>query len=74
MKIGDLVVHIGAKPNGFRVRLVIDFDEEMHGGRRGLEKRATVIFVDGRYDWKDMWRVFNGWKGYEGWRRSKSKG
>jgi len=71
MKIGDLVVHIGAKPNGFRARLVVDFGEKpsfvpvAHGKPRA-DYRATIIFVDGRYDWKDQWRVFNGWKGYEG--------
>ena len=61
IKPGDLVVHIGAKPNGFRLRLVIAFGEKLHGGPLGPERRETVIFVDGRYDWKDMWRVFNGW-------------
>ena len=67
MKVGDLVVHIGAKPSGYRVRLVIDFGEKNHiepTGRAGfrVDSRATIIFVDGRYDWKDQWRVFDGWK------------
>ena len=67
MKVGDLVVHIGAKPNGYRVRLVVDFGEKNHQTRTGgwPTKRETVIFVDGRYDWKDQWRVFNNWKNYE---------
>ena len=72
MKVGDLVVHIGAKPNGFRVRLAIAFGEENHfeptgRGEHWRGSRATIIFVDGRHDWKDMWRVFNGWEGYERW-------
>ena len=65
MKIGDLVVHIGASPRGYRARLVVDFGEKNHFGER-VASRATIIFVDGRYDWKDQWRVFHGWKGYEG--------
>lgn len=66
MTHGDLVVHVAAKPNGYRVRLVIDFGEELHDHfYRGPEKRETVIFIDGRYDWKDMWRVFDGWQDYE---------
>ena len=63
MKAGDLIVHRGAKPNGYRVRLAVDFDEEWDNTRRGY--RGIVFFVDGRYDWKDMWRVFNGWQDYE---------
>jgi len=66
MKVGDLVVHIGAKPNGFRARLVVDFSKKNHQGRKGrIYLRETIAFVDGRYDWKDQWRVFNGWKNYE---------
>ena len=70
MKVGDLVVHIGASPRGYRARLVVDFGEKNHfkamgRGEHRVGSRATIIFVDGRYDWKDQWRVFNGWKGYE---------
>ena len=66
MKVGDLIVHIGAKPNGYRVRLVVDFGEKNHQDTDcHIYPRETVIFVCGRYDWKDQWRVFNGWKGYE---------
>ena len=75
MKLGDLVVHIGAKPNGYRVRLVVAFGEKNHQISSGrVLPRKTVIFVDGRYDWKDMWRVFHGWDGWdenEDWRYRK---
>tara|TARA_B100001250_G_C19537018_1_gene673002 strand:+ start:232 stop:423 length:192 start_codon:yes stop_codon:yes gene_type:complete len=63
MKVGDLVVHIGAKPNGYRARLVIDFDQTNHKDIDGrIYLRDIIYFVNGRYDWKDQWRVFNGWK------------
>ena len=63
MKVGDLVVHIGAKPNGYRARLVIGFGEEHTFSFDGVRIwRKTVVFVNGRHDWKDQWRVFNGWK------------
>ena len=66
MEVGDLIVHIGAKPSGYRVRLVVDFGEKNHQGRAGrIFPRETIVFVDGRYDWKDQWRVFNNWKNYE---------
>ena len=57
MKIGDLVVHIGAKPNGYRIKLVCDIKPADTGSRE------VILFIDGRHDWKDQWRVFNGWKG-----------
>ena len=62
MKIGDLVVHVGAKPNGYRARLVVDFGQTNHQDISGrIYLRDILFFVDGRYDWKDQWRVFNGW-------------
>ena len=73
MKPGDLVVHIGAKPNGYRARLVVAFStRNTFNVLRGTPgERETVIFPDGRYDWKDQWRVFNGWEGYEDRRHGK---
>ena len=56
---GSLVVHIGAKPNGFRARLVADIIQG--------PGRKRIIFADGNWDWLDQWRVFDGWKDYEGW-------
>jgi len=55
VKPGDLVVHIGAKPNGYRARLVADIS-------RWADSREKVHFADGNWDWRDQWRVFNGWK------------
>ena len=69
MKIGDLIVHIGAKPNGYRIRLACGFEtNHQYGDREGkiIESRELVVFVDGRKDWKDCWKVFKGWAGYEG--------
>jgi hypothetical protein len=54
---GKLVVHIGAKPNGFRARLVVDTVEM-------IDKRSMIVFADGRSDWLDQWRVFDGWEEY----------
>ena len=66
MGIGDLVVHIGASPNGYRVRLVVDFGTKYHStsDERSM-LRDIIFFVDGRYDWKDQWRKFSGWDNYE---------
>lgn len=62
MKVGDLVVHIGAKPNGYRARLVVDFGKKNHQDIDGrIYLRDILFFVDGRYDWKDQWRTFHGW-------------
>ena len=67
MKVGDLVVHIGAKPNGYRVRLVCDFGIKYAKSSRNslIADKVIIFFVDGRHDWKDQWRVFTGWEGYE---------
>ena len=68
MKVGDLVVHIGAKPNGFRIRLITAISKKNcydFSRLQGIKEREIIIFIDGRYDWKDQWRVFNGWKEYE---------
>ena len=69
MKVGDLVVHIGASPNGYRLRLVVAFGEKNHfepigHGEHRVGSRTTIIFIDGRYDWKDQWRTFKGWEGW----------
>tara|TARA_Y100000034_G_C6774055_1_gene345482 strand:- start:191 stop:382 length:192 start_codon:yes stop_codon:yes gene_type:complete len=61
MKVGDLVVHIGAKPSGYRIRLVCDIKP----ATPDKNQRKVILFVDGRYDYKDCWRVFNGWKKHE---------
>ena len=61
---GDLVVHIGAKPNGYRARLVADVGT--FSGRDGYGSRAVIYFADGNWDWLDQWRIFSGWKDYEG--------
>jgi len=58
VKVGDLVVHIGAKPSGYRVKLVCDIKPDTRE-----DPREVIFFIDGRYDWKDQWRVFSGWKG-----------
>ena len=50
MKPGDLVVHIGARPSGYRIRLVC-----------AIEHGKEIIFADGRRDLKGSWRVFDGW-------------
>jgi hypothetical protein len=69
MEIGDLVVHIGAKPNGYRVKLVCDIKPDSRDpshppvSKIDGTPREVIFFIDGRYDWKDQWRVFNGWKG-----------
>ena len=54
MKVGDLVVHVGAKPSGYRIRLVCDI------GDRVLEGRY-IFFADGRKDFESSWKAFNGW-------------
>lgn len=68
MKIGDLVVHIGAKPNGYRIRMVCGFDKEPckyfldeMDPEPVVNDRDTILFSDGRRDWKDQWRIFKGW-------------
>jgi len=58
MKIGDLVVHIGATKKGYRVRLCASI-EKFHNWN--LEEREVIVFPDGRTDWKDQWRKFDGW-------------
>ena len=69
MKISDLVIHIGASPRGFRLRLATEFGTRTYKDITGkVYPRATIIFIDGRYDWKDQWKVFNGWdKWTAGW-------
>ena len=61
MQLGDLVVHIGAKPSGYRLRLVCDIESSTYCIQT-REKRKLVVFADGRKDWQDSWMVFDGWK------------
>lgn len=58
IKIGDLVVHIGARPSGYRIRMVCDISDQVLGGR-------YIFFADGRKDFYSSWRVFNGWNNDE---------
>jgi len=55
VKLGDLVVHIGASRFGYRVRLVADIS-------KWSDSREKIHFTDGRWDWLDQWRTFDGWK------------
>lgn len=55
MKVGDLVVHIGAKPSGYRIRLVCDISEPAFG-------ESYIFFADGRKNLKSSWKVFKGWE------------
>lgn len=59
MKPGDLVVHIGATPNGYRALLVCGFSQERCSIKG--DWRETIFFGNGRSDWKDQWRIFTGW-------------
>ena len=66
MKVGDMVIHIGANPRKkFRPRLVVDFSK-----RNSFDvvadlnyDREIIIFPDGKYDWKDQWKVFDACEG-----------
>jgi len=29
-----------------------------------IDKRSMIVFADGRSDWLDQWRVFDGWEEY----------
>ena len=63
MKVGDLVVHIGAKPNGYRARLVTGFGKRLFEFVDGqITERTTVLFVGDLWDWKDQCRKFRGWE------------
>ena len=55
IKPGDLVVHIGAKPNAYRIRMVCDISKSQIS-------RPYIFFADGRKDLKSSWRVFHGWE------------
>ncbi len=67
MKIGDLVVHVGAKSTAYRVKMVCDIQivSAKCSSNRLLADREMIYFPDGRSDWKDHWRVFNGWNNEE---------
>ena len=67
MKVGDLIVHIGAKPNGYRIRLACAFETVNSKSSKNnfIADREIIIFEDGLYDFKDQWRVFTGWSKYE---------
>ena len=65
MNIGDLIVHIGAKPNGYRIRMACAFISSLdflNPYSHEIIDREMVLFTDGRQDWKDQWRGFKGWK------------
>ena len=59
MKIGDIVIHIGANPNQFRIRMAVAFSsaDDGHWG-----SRHTIVFENGLEDWKDQWKTFKGWE------------
>ncbi len=61
VKPGDLVVHIGATKNGYRVKLVADLGIKLDNYFGQITQRETIFFSDGRWDWKDSWRLFDGW-------------
>ncbi len=67
MKVGDLVVHIGATPNGYRTRLVcaIEIESAKSSLNKLLADKEIIIFADGRHDWKECWKVFKGWNNDE---------
>ncbi len=62
MKVGDLIVHIGAKPGGYRIRLACMFERKYKvPALSGFKLEEIVIFEDGQWDWKDSWKPFKGW-------------
>ena len=77
MKVGDLVVHIGACPNGYRARLVIAFSKSYSNLPSGRPSpRPTIVFINGQEDWKDQWRVFTGWENmlpYLEWNKNENR-
>ena len=67
MKVGDLVVHVGAKPNGYRIKMVcaIETIDPKASSNNFIACTDIIVFADGRSDFKRLWRVFNGWENYE---------
>ena len=68
MKVGDLVVHVDAKPYRYRVRMVCGFEQicSKTSLNNLIADKEMILFADGGKDWKDHWKVFKGWVGYEG--------
>jgi len=61
LKPGDLVVHVGATKNGYRAKLIADLGLKLDNYFGQVTQREVIFFADGRWDWKDSWRLFNGW-------------
>ena len=63
MKVGDLVVHIGATPNGWRTKLVcaIETVSSKSSSNRFIADKEIILFADGMTDFKEYWVVFDGW-------------
>ena len=66
IKIGDLVVHIGANPSGYRIRMVCDISHFTN-------ETKYIFFPDGRKDLESSWKIFNGWNNDKNRRLSKKK-
>ncbi|OUU74715.1 MAG: hypothetical protein CBC29_06190 [Methylococcaceae bacterium TMED69] len=71
---GDLVVHIGASPKAFRVRIVCGKDEQnMYHFSSGpspskLEPRKVLFFENGGVDFQDQWQPLHIWMFEHGYR------
>ncbi len=63
MKPGDLVVHIGATPTAYRVRMVchIMTQSAKSSANRLIADRDIITFSDGTIHLAEDWVVWNGW-------------
>ena len=63
MKVGDLVVHIGASPNAYRIRLVchIKHCSAKSSSNNFIADTDLITFPDGTVHFSRQWVKFNGW-------------
>ena len=64
MKVGDLVVHVGASPMFYRVRMVclIYVANAKSSFNNLIADVEKIVFSDGKEDLKSSWRTFHGWE------------